>query len=258
MFLHHSYLSRRSTHDWSSYQWLRNRRPNRHKSRNNLQIVLVLILLIRGNHWQYCRSRPAYTSTGSILPTTDIAKFILTPAGHMVTTLVLLDPKFAIRALLKLGTLYQDHKLPVRLIHIRHALIFFAGDTDMHLAFAVETIVFFAGWTFVVVEALIKGKDGLASRGWAPTCILHMILHIILEHEIIIFLFKIPWQKFMDLLVTDLQPTLFSRTPQRYTFLIDLLLWVLVKTLSMIHVATGKHTQCLSIDLYGADGALYP
>lgn len=187
-FLHHSYLSRRSAHDWSSYRGL----GHRSDPWKMLQFIMVLILIIRDNHWSYLRPRPANTSTGSVLTTTDIAELILTPTGHMVATLVLLHPKFAIRTLLELRPLHQDHKLSVRFIHIRHALILLAGNTDMHLAFAVETIMFFAGRTFVVIESLIKGKDGLASRGRTPTCIPHMILHIVLEHKIIIFFFKVP------------------------------------------------------------------
>ena len=62
----------------------------------------------------------------------------------------------------------------------------------MHLAFAAEAVMLLAGRTLVVIESLIEGKVGLAARCWAPTCILHVVVHIILEHKIVVLLLKIP------------------------------------------------------------------
>ena len=62
----------------------------------------------------------------------------------------------------------------------------------MHLAFAAEAVMLLAGRTFVVIESLIEGKDGLTAWGWAPTCVLHVIVHIVLEHKIVVLLLKIP------------------------------------------------------------------
>jgi hypothetical protein len=53
-----------------------------------------------------------------IFSTTDIAKLVLAPASHVIASLILFDPKFAIWTLLALIPLDTDHESPIILIEV--------------------------------------------------------------------------------------------------------------------------------------------
>ena len=62
----------------------------------------------------------------------------------MVTALILLDPKLAIRALFEPGPLDKHHELSIGFIHFCQLSVLLACEIGVHLAFASETVVLLA------------------------------------------------------------------------------------------------------------------
>lgn len=110
-------------------------------------------------------------SARPILPSTNITKLVLASTRHVVTSFILLHPKFAVGALLELGTLHQHDELAIGFVQLCDFAVLCAGELGMHFAFAPETVVFFAGWTSVVVESCVEAEDCLAARSGTPACI---------------------------------------------------------------------------------------
>jgi hypothetical protein len=143
-------------------------------------IIRYLSLLLIGSS--------SHALARSILPTANIAKLVLAPTGHVIAAFIFLDPELAIGALFEFSALDQHHKLAVGLIHVCQLLVVLAAHPRVHLALAGQTVVLLAGRALVVVQSSVESEHRLAAGSGAPTGISHVLLDVVLEHELIVFL----------------------------------------------------------------------
>lgn len=174
----------------------------------------------------------------------------------MVTAFVLLNPELAVRTLLVLGALHQKHELLVVFAEIGHLLVLLAAEASVEVALAGQTVMLFAGWTLVVCEGLVKGEDCAAAGSGAPTCVLHVLLHVVVKGELIVLLSQLVLQELGYFLLQKLDPAVLVRTGDGYHFVGDLFSAVAVEALSVIHVATAQAAKMQGVDVSGTNGAL--
>ena len=128
-----------------------------------------------------------YTFTLSVDPSTLVAELEFAFAGHMVATLILLNPKLAFRALFKFLPSHKLHKCIICCTMSVCYLILFASHIFMPVNSTVKTVLFFALGAFEShIIIFLKEKHILAISGWAPRyCI---TIHICIEFQSVLLI----------------------------------------------------------------------
>lgn len=178
-----------------------------------------------------------------ILSSTNIAKLILAPAGHMVASIFFFHPKFTIGTLLIFGSLHQHHKLFVVVVQTRHFLILGTSKVSMKLAFAGQAVVFFAGRTAVVSKSSIKGEDCAAAGSRAPTGVIHVSIYVIVEGEVFIFFFEFFGKEVSYFFGYDLALAAFLGAVEWNDFVDDFFFGVLAEAVAMEHVSASQYAE---------------
>jgi len=110
-------------------------------------------------------SRLFNTFAFHVYSTTFIAEFKLTLTGHVITTLVLLDPKFALWALFEFFAFDKSYKFLIILTSSCWNRILFASHAFVPLNPAVKTILFFALGTLKSLIVFFLEKEHITTAG---------------------------------------------------------------------------------------------
>lgn len=94
----------------------------------------------------------------------------------------------------------------------------------MKLTLTGQTVVLLARWALVIRQGRVEGKHCAAARGRAPACILHVLLYVVMEGELLVLFSQVFWKVFVKLILSDLVPAILVRAVER-NMLADYLLF---------------------------------
>ncbi len=133
-----------------------------------------------------------------VYPSTFIAELKFAFACHMVTALILFNPKFTFRALLEFLTFYEVHKLFIILAHLCANFIFFASHIFMPLNSTVQAVFFMAFQTLKPRWIIFLKEEHIATvSSWTPWNRISMLIRICLKCMLLIFFIHFPWENYL-------------------------------------------------------------
>ena len=110
-----------------------------------------------------------FTATLFVDASTIVAEMHATLTSHMIASMRLLNPNFALRTLFELTTLNELQKLLVVFVCFDCAPKFSTTFPSVKWNHTAQTIMLLAGFTFeLTVARLVKYKGVLAVRGRTP------------------------------------------------------------------------------------------
>ena len=128
---------------------------------------------------------------GTASPSTDIAELLPTFAAHGTATGTSLDPIIAFWTLFEFGSFDEIQELLVVFVEAIVDPVLSTGHPGVILASASQTVVFFASRASVVVESLVKLKNGSAASSWTPGDISSVHLNKLIKRELLVFIAEV-------------------------------------------------------------------